>query len=170
MVIVRAAATPKGERRRQALVVAAAELLLEGGFDAVRHRSVAQRASLPLASTTYYFANLADLLAAASEFQGVVELELNRRRVLEISHRRRGAEATAELLADLLYPDDPRLEALAAQFERMLGSARIPELRTVHVKLRSQVEELVATCFGVVGVRSGWNEHAAWPGLPTVLP
>ncbi|NKZ75274.1 TetR family transcriptional regulator, partial [Rhodococcus hoagii] len=40
------AATPKGERRRQALVTAAADLLLEGGFDAVRHRAVATRAGL----------------------------------------------------------------------------------------------------------------------------
>lgn len=144
IVNVRAAATPKGERRRQALVVAAAELLLEGGFDAVRHRSVAQRASLPLASTTYYFQTLADLLAAAAEFTGVAELDLNRRHVLEISHRRRGAEATAELVADVLYPDETRTDAITASFERMLGSARIPELRSVHVKLRSQTVDLVA--------------------------
>ncbi|MCE5290240.1 MAG: TetR family transcriptional regulator C-terminal domain-containing protein [Nocardiaceae bacterium] len=140
---MRAAATPKGERRRQALVVAAADLLLEGGFDAVRHRSVAQRASLPLASTTYYFQTLADLLAAAAEHTGFTELDANRRQVLEISHRRRGTEASAELIVDVLFPDDSRPEAVTAGFERMLGSARIPELRSVHVKLRSQTVELI---------------------------
>ena len=57
------ATTPKGERRRRALVAAAAEPLLEGGFEAVRHRSVASRADLPLASTTYYFESLDDLIA-----------------------------------------------------------------------------------------------------------
>ncbi|WP_280277368.1 TetR/AcrR family transcriptional regulator, partial [Nocardia wallacei] len=75
------ATTPKGERRRQALVAAAAELLLEGGFDAVRHRSVATRADLPLASTTYYFESLEDLIARAVEFSGNAELEAMRRRV-----------------------------------------------------------------------------------------
>ena len=59
-----AATTPKGERRRSRLIAAAGELLLEGGFDAVRHRAVADRAQLPLASTTYYFGSLDELLVA----------------------------------------------------------------------------------------------------------
>ena len=53
MLFVTSAVTPKGERRRGALVSAAADLLCEGGFEAVRHRAVARRAGLPLASTTY---------------------------------------------------------------------------------------------------------------------
>ena len=63
-----AATTPKGERRRSRLIAAAGELLLEGGFDAVRHRAVADRAQLPLASTTYYFGSLEDLMAEAAAF------------------------------------------------------------------------------------------------------
>ena len=39
VVVPKGAVTPKGERRRYALVSAAAELLSEGGFEAVRHRS-----------------------------------------------------------------------------------------------------------------------------------
>ena len=42
-------ATEKGERRRAALVEAAAELLRTGGYEAVRHRAVAEKAGLPLA-------------------------------------------------------------------------------------------------------------------------
>ncbi|NED68521.1 TetR family transcriptional regulator, partial [Streptomyces sp. SID10244] len=60
------AATPKGLRRRSRLIEAAGALLLEGGFDAVRHRAVADRAKLPLASTTYYFGSLEDLMAEAA--------------------------------------------------------------------------------------------------------
>ena len=60
-------ATEKGERRRAALVAAAADLLRTGGFEAVRHRAVAEKAGLPLASTTYYFASLDDLVTAATE-------------------------------------------------------------------------------------------------------
>src|ERR1700749_535010 len=73
MLFVTAAVTPKGERRRYALVSAAADLLCEGGFDAVRHRAVARRAGLPLASTTYYFSSLEDLLVQAVEFIGAQE-------------------------------------------------------------------------------------------------
>jgi len=142
------ATTPKGERRRQALVAAAAELLLEGGFDAVRHRSVATRAELPLASTTYYFESLEDLIARAVEFSGNAELEAMRRRVGEVTHRRRGAEATVDLVLDLLIGsdgvDDGARGRLIARYERTVASARHPELREVQLRLRGQLDELLA--------------------------
>ncbi|MGN2641872.1 TetR/AcrR family transcriptional regulator [Nocardia takedensis] len=139
------ATTPKGERRRQALVAAAAELLLEGGFDAVRHRSVATRADLPLASTTYYFESLEDLIARAVEFSGNAELEAMRRRVGEVSHRRRGAEATVDLVLDLLIgPDEGTRGQLIARYERSVASARHPELREVQLRLRAQLDDLLA--------------------------
>lgn len=80
----------KGERRRYALVSAAAELLGEGGFEAVRHRAVARRAGLPLASTTYYFSSLDDLIARAVEHIGMIEVAQLRARVSALSRRRRG--------------------------------------------------------------------------------
>lgn len=144
------ATTPKGERRRQALVAAAAELLLEGGFDAVRHRSVATRAELPLASTTYYFESLEDLIARAVEFSGNAELDSMRRRVGEVTHRRRGAEATVDLILDLLVcpdgqdQDEDSRGQLIARYERSVASARHPELREVHLRLRGQLDELLA--------------------------
>ncbi len=142
------ATTPKGERRRQALVAAAAELLLEGGFDAVRHRSVATRAELPLASTTYYFESLDDLIARAVEFSGNAELDVMRHRIGDVSHRRRGAESTVDLVVDLLVgpdKDDPvAREQLIARYERFVASARHPELRDVQLRLRSQLDDLLA--------------------------
>src|SRR6476646_2580810 len=66
----RGVGTPKGERRRDALTAAAAELLGSGGFDAVRHRAVAEKAGLPLASTTYYFGSLDELVTVAVERHG----------------------------------------------------------------------------------------------------
>jgi len=139
------ATTPKGERRRQALVAAAAELLLEGGFDAVRHRSVATRADLPLASTTYYFESLEDLIARAVEFSGNAELDTMRRRIGEVSHRRRGAEATVDLVLDLLIgADEAARGQLIARYERSVASARHPELRGVQLRLRAQLDELLA--------------------------
>jgi DNA-binding transcriptional regulator YbjK len=145
---VTTATTPKGERRRQALVAAAAELLLEGGFDAIRHRSVATRAELPLASTTYYFESLDDLIARAVEFTGVAELELMRERVSVVSHRRRGAEATVDLIVDLLVgPDGADVnsrEQLIVRYERFVASARHPELREVQLKMRAQLDDLLA--------------------------
>ena len=84
---------------------AAAELLAEGGFEAVRHRAVARRAGLPLASTTYYFSSLDDLIARAVEHIGMIEVAQLRARVNDLSRRRRGPETTAEVLVDLLVGD-----------------------------------------------------------------
>src|SRR3954452_23750675 len=89
-----AATTPKGERRRAALVEAAAKLLAEGGFDAVRHRAVAERAGLPLASTTYYFDSLEDLVTAAVEHHSNAELAAGRRRLGGLADPNPGVQAT----------------------------------------------------------------------------
>ncbi|RVW06502.1 TetR/AcrR family transcriptional regulator [Rhodococcus spongiicola] len=142
------APTPKGERRRQALVTAAADLLLEGGFDAVRHRAVASRADLPLASTTYYFGSLDELVALAVEHNGNRELDTMRERVDGLPQRRRGGEATVDLIVELLVGpdevDDSGRERLIARYERFLASARHPELRDVQLRLRAQLDDLLA--------------------------
>ncbi|WP_297738819.1 TetR/AcrR family transcriptional regulator [Mycobacterium sp.] len=143
-LLVTAAVTPKGERRRYALVSAAAELLAEGGFEAVRHRAVARRAGLPLASTTYYFSSLDDLIARSVEHIGMIEIAQLRSRVNALSRRRRGPETTAEVLADLLVGDlsDPALtEQLISRYERHIACTRLPALReTMRRSLRQRAE------------------------------
>jgi DNA-binding transcriptional regulator YbjK len=138
------AVTPKGERRRYALVSAAAELLCEGGFEAVRHRAVARRAGLPLASTTYYFSSLDDLIASAVAHIGLLEVAQLRAQVATLSRRRRSAETTADLLVDLLVgsESDPRLtEQLISRYERHIACARLPGLREIQRRnLRQRVD------------------------------
>ncbi|MGB3351312.1 MAG: TetR family transcriptional regulator [Mycobacterium sp.] len=152
MLGVTAAVTPKGERRRYALVSAAADLLCEGGFDAVRHRAVARRAGLPLASTTYYFSSLEDLIAKAVEHVGTREATELRDRVAVLSRRRRGAESTAEVLVDLLVGESPErvTEQLISRYERLIACARQPRLRDIQRRVLLQrtdaVVEVVERC------------------------
>jgi DNA-binding transcriptional regulator YbjK len=150
---VTAAVTPKGERRRFALVSAAADLLREGGFDAVRHRAVARRAGLPLASTTYYFSSLDDLIAAAVEYIGMAEAAQMRNRVSSLSRRRRGAESTADILVDLLVdnPDNSDTEQLISRYERYIACVRQPALRDIARRVLKQRTDAV----GEAVVRSG---------------
>lgn len=145
MLTVTAAVTPKGERRRYALVSAAADLLCEGGFDAVRHRAVARRAGLPLASTTYYFSSLDDLIVKAVEYEGIREAERLRQRVAALSRRRRGAESTADVLVDLLLgnPGDRGSEELISRYERYIACARQPALRDVQRRILRQRTDAV---------------------------
>lgn len=145
MIGVTAAVTPKGERRRYALVSAAADLLCEGGFDAVRHRAVARRAGLPLASTTYYFSSLEDLITKAVEHVGTRESQELRDRVALLSRRRRGAESTADVLVDLLVGDSPEqvTERLISRYERYIACARQPGLRDIQRRLLQQRTDAV---------------------------
>lgn len=146
MLGVTAAVTPKGERRRYALVSAAADLLCEGGFDAVRHRAVARRAGLPLASTTYYFSSLDDLIVNAVEYVGIREAEELRQQVAALSRRRRGAESTADILVDLLLGDNAGGhggEELISRYERYIACARQPALRKVQRRILQQRTDAV---------------------------
>ena len=143
MAKVTSAVTPKGERRRYALVTAAAELLCHGGFEAVTHRAVAQRAGLPLASTTYYFSSLDALVEAAIEHIGAVEISALRDRIHELPRRRRGADATAELVLDLLA-GEPTSEQLICRYERYIACARHPALRSAERRLQQQRVQAVA--------------------------
>ncbi|MCV7346748.1 TetR/AcrR family transcriptional regulator [Mycolicibacterium rhodesiae] len=156
MLNVTAAMTPKGERRRYALISAAAELLREGGFEAVRHRSVARRAGLPLASTTYYFSSLDDLVLKAVEYICAVETAQLRARVDALPRRRRGADAIADVLVDLLVGDpdgEASSEKLISRYERYIACARHPELREIQHRLAQQRVDAVVSAMA----RSGRN-------------
>ncbi|WP_233515440.1 TetR/AcrR family transcriptional regulator [Marinitenerispora sediminis] len=54
--------------RRQRIIEAAAELIVESGPADLTHRRVAARAEVPLGATTYYFASLDELTTGALEY------------------------------------------------------------------------------------------------------
>ncbi|SEP77131.1 transcriptional regulator, TetR family [Lentzea xinjiangensis] len=142
------AATPKGERRRQALVEAASALLVEGGFDAVRHRAVAERAGLPLASTTYYFDSLDELITAAVEFHGHAELASCRERLTGLSDRLADTDVLVELVLDLLVGQDVTdTETMLLRYERLVATGRRPYLRPLMRVLSTELHELIAEIF-----------------------
>jgi DNA-binding transcriptional regulator YbjK len=144
-------ATTKGERRRQELVTAAAALLRAGGFDAVRHRAVAERAGLPLASTTYYFASLDDLVTAAAERTSRDELDEGRAQLARLTEDPAGpgadrAELVELVLDQLLGPEsrDGGLDAVLLRYERLVGAGRRPYLAPLMRELRAELDALLA--------------------------
>ncbi|QGK71784.1 TetR family transcriptional regulator [Allosaccharopolyspora coralli] len=150
-----AASTPKGERRRQALVVAAAELLVESGLDAIRHRAVAERAGLPLASTTYYFDSLDELTAAAVEFAGRQELAEGRERLAQLSAGPHGVDEVVELVLDLLLGHRSRHggpESVLLRYERLVGSPRRPYLAPLMREMGDELNALLAEIFDRCGM------------------
>ncbi|BDH59144.1 TetR/AcrR family transcriptional regulator [Tsukamurella sp. PLM1] len=148
-----AATTPKGERRRAALVAAAGQLLVEGGFESVRHRAVAHRAHIPLAATTYYFESLGDLLSNAVAYAGELDVSAIRDRVDAVSRRRRGDAALVKLLAAVFFASESEAErsALVSRYERMVLCTRDPEL----TRLQAQARTVLADLHAEVLARSG---------------
>ncbi|MEQ3550973.1 TetR family transcriptional regulator [Pseudonocardia nematodicida] len=141
--------TEKGERRRALLVDAAADLLAEGGFEAIRHRAVAERAGVPLAATTYYFSSLEDLVTAALDSLARAELA-DARRLLELR------DDPAEIVLDLLLGPRSRTEGLDAvlrRFERLIGSGRRPFLATVLREQRVEFDALLTEALARAGFR-----------------
>lgn len=147
--------TAKGEQRRAALVRAAAEIVTSSGRGAVNHRSVAERAAVPLGTTTYYFANLHDLRQAAVDALVTADLARMQANASDLPARRRSAAATARLIVQLLTPDDPN--ELIAWYERYVHAAREPLLADAARRTNAAAREHVAT----VLTRSGFRGSVA---------
>lgn len=82
----RKAARAKSEHRRRIILEAALRIVAKEGVRGVKHRAVAKEAQVPLASTTYYFKDIEELITDAfmlfaEKSQQVLELfygELNK--------------------------------------------------------------------------------------------
>jgi DNA-binding transcriptional regulator YbjK len=146
-------ATEKGERRRAALVAAAADLLRTGGFDAVRHRAVAEKAGLPLASTTYYFGSLDDLVVAAVERSGRDELA-DVQATLDALSTDAGTAEVVELVLDQLLGRESRHdpEAVILRYERFVGAGRRPYLSPLMREMRGEFDALLVAVLARAGV------------------
>ncbi|WP_298440957.1 TetR/AcrR family transcriptional regulator [Gordonia sp. (in: high G+C Gram-positive bacteria)] len=117
--------TPKRDPngRREQIVGAAADLLRDGGAK-LTHRLVAQKAGVPLGSTTYYFASLDDLTAAALELLAAgVDADLAETTDL-LAASDRSPETVARLFHDYLTDTD-RVRTEVALY---IGALARPEL------------------------------------------
>ncbi|MGC7093511.1 TetR/AcrR family transcriptional regulator [Amycolatopsis lurida] len=146
-----AASTPKGERRRAALIEAASQLLAESGFDAIRHRAVAERAGLPLASTTYYFDSLEELVTAAVEHHSRLELTQGRQ-CLEETGDRSLVDLVLEMLLGPERDDrEADAEAVLLRYERLVATGRRKYLRPLMRTLSAELDHLLLEIFARSG-------------------
>src|SRR5436309_3619114 len=92
----------RGVERREAILRAAIAVVGEQGSEALTHRAVAQRASVPLSATTYYFDSKEELFREAMGLAAREEVARLERLVLELAPQElTPAEWARELSADL---------------------------------------------------------------------
>jgi DNA-binding transcriptional regulator YbjK len=113
--------------RRDLLIDTALEVIAEHGVAGTTHRRVAAAAGVPLGSTTYYFADLGDLLRAA--FARLADQISERFEARLLSART--AEEAVDAIADFVVHDfgDPREAALSYEFYAY--AIRHPEVRSM---------------------------------------
>jgi DNA-binding transcriptional regulator YbjK len=154
----------RSRRRREALLRATIELLGETGVRSVTHRAVAERAGVPLASTTYYFASVSDLVEEALKLhvaERVAELESLAAGALGAA----GASVSdiAERLADVLVAAPAPI--LVAQYQLYLEAGRNPALQPAVAEALDAFEALVASVLGALGAREPQEAAEAFLAL-----
>lgn len=142
----------RGERRRRAILQAALRVISEHGVDGVSHRAVAEEAAVPLASTTYYFESLDELLEGALRL--FVDEEAGR--LSALTERLEGQDLPPVEIARLFRAE---LEPDVAQFELYVEAARRPRLREV---ARNSIE-MYATVAAAALRAAGLDEPAINP-------
>ncbi|WP_194421391.1 TetR/AcrR family transcriptional regulator [Microbacterium abyssi] len=125
------------EARRNAIVLAAAELIIEVGVDAITHRMVAARADVPLGATTQYFDTLDDLREAALQLL-VSHVEVQMQRMRETLD---ADGATASVIAALLSRAMADVQSMQADRAVVTAAVHDPKLREI---ARSWSRDLVA--------------------------
>ena len=142
----------RSRRRRDALLRATIELLGESGAKSVTHRAVAERAGLPLASTTYYFASVHQLIEEALKLHGAERVaELQGLAAVALGATGASAQDIAERLAEVLAAAPTPI--LVAQYQMYLEAGRNPALQPAVADALSAFEGLAAGVLATLGAR-----------------
>lgn len=138
-------------------------LIAERGIAGVSHRAVAERAGVPLASTTYFFTSLEEMVGEAVVH--AVETELTR---LQAFRERLDAggltpAAAVDGFVDLVRGQSD--ERTVAQFEAYLAAARSETLRRHVQGLLAETRDLARATLRAAGV----HDPAAADAVVTLI-
>lgn len=137
--------TQQRTRDRHALLVnAAADLLQAQGWSALTHRGLVAASGVPLASMTYYFDGVEDLVAQAAGELARRHVDRARATVQALPRRRTSAARAAGTVVELLVGPDPSPQDLLGYYERYLRASRSPRLRELVTGWNTDLLALVA--------------------------
>ena len=137
--------------RREALLVAAVEVVAERGVGGATHRAIAARAGVPLSTTSYFFGSLDDLIVAALRVFVVSSIDELNGLARAVSESALSPAQTVDLLVDALVAE-PRASTIA-QFEIYLEAARRSELQAEVKQILASFEELARSALESLGAR-----------------
>lgn len=146
-----APATGKGQRRRQEIVAAAAEILLEQGPRAVSHRTVARRVGCSLSATTYYFSGLEELLAEAGRVN-IARWSSRAERVAEAAERDPVPESIDEVIDVILSATLPADVELLGHYLELVAAGESAPVRAAYRTGRDRLNAAVTRVLRRMGL------------------
>jgi DNA-binding transcriptional regulator YbjK len=126
------------------------EVIAEHGTAGATHRAIARAADVPLGSTTYHFASLDELHAAAFTVHADQVADALEQRMQAAPDRDAAVEALADHLSEDLLGND---RALVLAVELYLAAARRPALRAVTQAWMQRSRRALETHFDPVTAR-----------------
>lgn len=157
---VRVPRQQRAEDRRNALIKAAALVVHEHGPAGFSARAVATAGGLPLASVSYYFPRLDDLLAAAVDIvisDWLTHGENAARHARATGRHGIGAAATT-IVSAILPPGPP--SAIAHRYQHLLAAATNPATAAAMATLRGSLELLVTDILETTAVHATVSANA----------
>ncbi len=139
---------PSAQRRREALLRAATEIVGESGTSAATHRAIASRAGVPLATTSYFFSSISELLEEATR-AFTTERAGELAEVARTIPEQASPDEIASIFARALLAGDRAAEL--AQVEAYLHAARSAGLREPVAGAMSGFEEVAEAALLAAG-------------------
>ncbi len=141
---------PSAQARRDALLRAAVEVAAERGTAGTTHKAVTERAGLPLATASYFFSSIDDLVAEALRTHVADEAARLEGLTEQFGGDGHSPDDMAAALSEVTMPDGPLPWALA-QFEAYLQAARGSALREPVAEALATYERVAEVALGAAG-------------------
>jgi len=151
---------PPAQARRDALLRAAVEVAAERGTAGTTHRAVTERAGLPLATVSYFFASIDELVAEALRTHVAAEAARLEALADRFGSDERSLQEMAGAFSQAAMPDGPLPWALA-QFEAYLQAARDDPLRAPVADALAVYEQVAEAALVAAGAPAAAADDAA---------
>jgi DNA-binding transcriptional regulator YbjK len=139
-----------GQARRAALLEAAIEVIAQRGVAGATHRSIAARAGMPTSTTSYFFASLEDLLAAALQVVGERIVARVDAVTASVADAQLSPQEAIDRFVDAVMAE-PEPDTVA-QFEIYLECRRRPQLRDTAHQIMASIERGAETSLRALGI------------------
>ncbi|WP_053351528.1 TetR/AcrR family transcriptional regulator [Leucobacter musarum] len=161
--------TVRSGERRDIIIAAALDTIIERGVHGTSHRVVADRAGVPLGSMTYYFSGFTEVLEEAfSLLQQRITAE-HRELLAAATSSDAAIAAIVALISGDRGPSPAQMRGLAEMYAYANHNVRVAELSRDWLCVTA---ETLAAHFssdvaaGIDALVEGWNLHRAFVGAP----